>query len=394
VQLGQATSGAYFQQVNSQTNIGRVGFAILLNSGAVVPAGTQEVARLVFTALPVTSNTVASLTFGDSPDNRQLADNNGNSLPAIYQGGTVSLAPGEYAADVYPRPTGDHQVTLQDWLEIGRMVARLDIVTNSDEFLRADCAPRNAPDDALTVADWVQAGRYALGLDPLTPVTPPVISNLKITAHDNPVPTRTLQLGNISAQRGQTVNVPVQLVCNTNENAVGMTVIYNTNQLQFVSASLGSSVANGLLNINTNVASGTVGVAVAMTPGAALAAGTNEVAVLQFLTSANAYGTAPLALDSSVIQLQVADNSAVVLAANYVNGSVVLPLPPTLQTLMTAGNLQLTWPVSSGSFLVQSADNLSGPWNNLALPVITNGSSVTVTVLATNQQQFYRLIGQ
>ena len=93
-------------------------------------------------------------------------------------------------------------------------------------------------------------------------------------------------------------------------------------------------------------------------------------------------------------QLQVADNTAVVLAANYVNGSVVLPPPPTLQTLMTANNLQLTWPDSSGSFLLQSADNLSGPWSNVALPIITNGSSATVTVQATNQQQFYRLVSQ
>ena len=49
---------------------------------------------------------------------------------------------------------------------------------------------------------------------------------------------------------------------------------------------------------------------------------------------------------------------------------------------------------SSGSFLLQSADNLLGPWNNAALPVVTNGSSATVTVQATNQQQFYRLISQ
>ena len=36
---------------------------------------------------------------------------------------------------------------------------------------------------------------------------------------------------------------------------------------------------------------------------------------------------APLTLDSSVIQLQVADNTAAVLSANYVNGSVMLPPP-------------------------------------------------------------------
>ena len=244
------------------------------------------------------------------------------------------------------------------------------------------------------MADWVQAGRYALGLDPLTLVTPSIAPDFKITPHGQPVATRTLQLGNVSAQRGQTVSVPVQLVCNTNENAVGMTVIYNTNQLKLISASLGSVSASGRLNINTNMASGKVGVAVAMSPGAALTAGTNQVAVLQFLTGTNASGTVPLVLDSSVIQLQVVDKTAVALAANYVNGSVVLPLPPTLQTIMTGNNLQLTWPVASGSFLVQSAGDLSGPWSNVALTITTNGSSVMATVQATNQQQFYRLVGQ
>ncbi len=394
VQLGQATSGAYLQEVDSQTNNGNVGFAILLNSGVTIPTGTQEVAWLVFSTLPVTNNVSTSLTFGDSPNSRQLADNNGNSLPAIYQGGSISLMPAEYAADVSPRTNGDHQVVLQDWLEVGRMVAGIDTVSNSDEMLRADCAPRNAPDGVLTVADWVQAGRYALGLDPLTLAMPSVNPNLKITSHDQPVPTRTLQIGNVSAQRGQSASVPVQLICNTNENAVGMTVIYNTNQLQFINASLGSAAVSGRLNINTNMAAGKVGLAVALSPGAALAAGTNQVVVLEFMTSTNAFGSSPLILDSSVIQLQVADKTANVLAANYVNGSVLLPLQPTLQAFMTVNSLQLIWPVTSGSFLVQSATNLSGPWSNLALNILTNGSSIMTTVQATNQQQFYRLVGQ
>jgi len=394
VQLGQATTGAYLQEVDGPPNSGLVGFAILLNNGAVVPAGTQQVAQLVFNTLPVTNNVATSLTFGNTPTSRQVLDNNFDVLPATYLGGTISLTPAEYEADVYPRTNGDHQVSVQDWLEVGRMVAGLDVVTNSDEMLRADCAPRNAPDGILTVADWVQAGRYALGLDPLTLVPPPLVSQQKVTFHGSPAPTRTVELATVSAQRGQTVSVPVLLISSTNENAVGLTVTYNSSQLKYLSTALGSALSSGRLNINTNPAAGKVGLALALSPGASLAAGTNQIAVLQFQTATNAVGNLPLILDSSVVQLQVADKTAVALTANYVNGAVSLPPAPTVQTLKVGNNLTLAWPISAGSYVVQSANSPTGPWSNAPQNINTNGINANVTVQATNQQQFYRLLGQ
>jgi hypothetical protein len=244
------------------------------------------------------------------------------------------------------------------------------------------------------VADWVQAGRYALGLDPLTLVPPPVISNLKFTAHGSPAPTRTVQLGTISAQRGQTVSMPVLLVSSTNENAVGLTVNYNPRQLKYLSTALGSALSGGRLNINTNLGAGKVGLALALSPGAALAAGTNQLAVLQFQTTTNAVGNVPLTLDSSVVQLQVADKTAVALTANYVNGAVVLPPAPTVQAVNTGNNLQLAWPISAGAYVIQYASSPTGPWSNAPITIITNGANATVTMQTTNQQQFFRLLGQ
>ena len=166
VQLGQAVAGAYLQEVDTKTNSGLVGFAIQLNTGSAMPAGTNEqLALLIFQALPVTSNTTVSVFFTNYPTPQQIYDNNFDLLPAVYSNGIVTLLPAEYEADVYPRTNGDNQVDPRDWQEIGRMVAGLDVPTNSDEFARADCAPRGVPDGVLTVADWVQAGRYALGLD-------------------------------------------------------------------------------------------------------------------------------------------------------------------------------------------------------------------------------------
>jgi len=397
VQLGQATAGAFLQEVDTQTNIGYVGFAIILNFGDTIPAGTQEVANLVFQTLPVTSNTNVNLTFGDTPTGRQIVDNNLTLWPTIYQNGTVSLTPAEYAADVYPRTNGDHQLNGQDWLEVGRMVAKIDVVTNSDEMLRADCAPRNNPDGKLTVADWVQAGRYALGLDSLTLVTTPSPKSLThLTPKTGIAVTRTLQIGNVSALRGQTVKVPVQLISTADENAVGMTVRYNTNQLKLIGVALGSATTSGRLNVNSNQLTGGVGVALSLSPGTALLPGTNEIVVLNFMTRSNASGASPLTLDDSVVTVEVADKTANVLTANCVNGAVVLPLQPIMVNTPAGANLQLTWPVATGNFQVQVASNLLGPWTTMLFPMVTNGGNVTATVPPPGgvQQYFYRLTGQ
>jgi hypothetical protein len=61
---------------------------------------------------------------------------------------------------------------------------------------------------------------------------------------------------------------------------------------------------------------------------------------------------------------------------------------------MTGASQQLTWPIATGTFQVQSADNPLGPWINATLTITTNGANATITVTATNQQQYFRLVGQ
>ena len=82
------------------------------------------------------------------------------------------------------------------------------------------------------------------------------------------------------------------------------------------------------------------------------------------------------------------------LSANYVTGAAVLPPQPTIATVKTGSNLQLTWPISAGTFHVQSADSPLGPWTDAIYTVTTNGANAIVTVTATNQQQYFRLMGQ
>jgi hypothetical protein len=404
VQLGTDDPSAYLQEVDTLTNSGYAGFAVFFD-WSLLPTGTQEVAQLVFQTLPVTNTVAVNLTWGDSPTTRQLVDQYGNPLPVLNQNGTLTLTPGiappvEYEADVYPRFNGDGKVNLSDWVEVGRMVAGLDIPTNSDEFLRADTAPRNAPDGVLTVADWVQAGRYVLGLDPLTPVPNPnpdanlLSTGSQITPLGSTTPVRTLQVTSVSGQRGQAVNVPVQLVCTTNENAVGLPVSYDPNLLKLTGVTTGTNLAGAQMNVNTLVA-GQVGVALALIPltGAkqTLPAGTNEVAVLQFLASTNAVNTVPLSLVNSAVVTQVADNEANVLATSLVNGAVTFPPGPTVQIANHGGSLLLDWPVGSGSYQLLTAKSPAGPWQALAAVFTTNGNTINVTVPNSNQVQFFRL---
>jgi hypothetical protein len=275
------------------------------------------------------------------------------------------------------------------------MVAGLDVPTNSDEFLRADCAPRGAADGVLTVADWVQAGRYAMKLDPITVVTPPVSAGAvpQAKAKGSQTPGRILQVGTVSAQRGQTVSVPVSLVCLTNESAVGLTISYNTNQLQLLSVSPVSGLLGVREYVNTNQP-GKVGLALASSTGNNLPAGTNKIATLLFATRPSASGTAALTLDGTVVKLQTADVQAAPIATSYINGAVILPSQPSIVSKVSGGKLQFNWLLASGTFQVQTASQPSGPWTTIVLPLTSDGTNVSCALSTANLQQYFRLTGQ
>lgn len=68
--------------------------------------------------------------------------------------------------------------------------------------------------------------------------------------------------------------------------------------------------------------------------------------------------------------------------------------PAVLQTKMTANSLQLSWLTASGSFGVQSAPSPFGPWSDTGWTVTSDGVNSTVTVTASGDNQFYRLVPQ
>lgn len=404
-QLGAAVaSGSLF--INpSFTNLGRLGIAVSQPSGVSFPAGTQEVVRVAFLAQPVTNTISATIAFADVPTGRQLVDAYANILPASYAAGTMTLTPVDYEADVSPRPNGDHQVTIADWVQVGRFVAGLDTVANDNEFLRADCAPRaNLGNGNLTVTDWVQAGRYAVGLDPLTPVGGPTAAHLSgagsVVAKGLEVkdgdPVRTLEVSRLSAHPGQNINVPIILHALGDENALGFSISFDPAIMDFSDATAGTGAVGATVNLNSAAAGdGQVGLVVALSPGDLFGAGSQQVVMLQFTIKPGAANPATIAFNDIPVFREVSDVVAKVLSTSYLDGQVAINPLPVLQIEQQGANAVLSWPASSGAFVLQSAETLSAAsWDAVALDIATNGSTATVTVPATNAHSYFRLQGK
>src|SRR5262249_22663388 len=148
---------------------------------------------------------------------------------------------------------------IADWVQTGRFAAGFDTATPGGEFQRADTAPRSTlGNGAITISDWVQTGRYASGLDPITPAGGPSSpSNFagsqnstcancsSFSFNDLPVvfaveQARTVRVANANGQRGQQVNVSVEIDSLGNENALGFSLNFNPNDLTFVSLAAGA----------------------------------------------------------------------------------------------------------------------------------------------------------
>lgn len=103
----------------------------------------------------------------------------------------------------------------------------------------------------------------------------------------------------------------------------------------------------------------------------------------------------------SNIQADLAGNYSLAVSnsSNYsgINTSfdaVLTVLPPAvLVSHKNESDVELSWPIASGAFSVQSAANITGPWSDLNLNITTIETNYFATVPITDGQQFYRLKG-
>ena len=171
----------------------------------------------------------------------------------------------------------------------------------------------------LTNVAFGQAGNYAVTVTNAGGSVPS--SNAVLTVVS---PVAAVRVVGVSGPAGGSVAVPIVLVANGNENALGFSLNFDPTLLAYASLSLGSGATGGALLFNTNqAASGKIGVAVALPADGVFAAGTQEVAVVSFVLPVILHPAATAITFGDVpISRQLADAPGNVLAATYAGGSV------------------------------------------------------------------------
>ena len=396
VSLGTGAQDATLLVNNSQVSTGRLGIALALPTGATFAAGTQQVVLVTFTAGVVSSSSSAMVNFAEAPIARQLSDPLGNPLPATYSGGIVSISAADFEGDVAPRPQGDRNVTIIDWVLAGRFAAGLESTTNASEFQRVDTAPRNTlGNGAITVTDWVQVGRYAARLDPLTVVGGPTGPSGGKGSSDfgqNDLSNRRLRVIDAVISQAHSGKVSVKLEAQGDENAIGFSVAFDPAAFTYTGATLGGGAVGATLNVNASqAASGKLGFVVGLGVGSTFAAGTRELVTINLQAKA-ASGDYVVSLIDVPVARQVADAGALDLVAGYENGTISISPVPSLRIRQNGQHITVSWPLWATNFVLQESDNAANSnWSAVAgTPADTETERVLILPMGAGAK-FYRL---
>ena len=88
--LGAGAAGAMLDVNTNQIAAGNLGLAVALLPGSAISSGTQPIVQLSF--LSISYSNSLSLSFGDVPVARQVADTNADILPVSFQNGLLAVA--------------------------------------------------------------------------------------------------------------------------------------------------------------------------------------------------------------------------------------------------------------------------------------------------------------
>jgi sugar lactone lactonase YvrE/lysophospholipase L1-like esterase len=307
----------------SGVSIGRLGVVLTHQPGVSLSAGTRELVRVTF-GVTGDAPEVVSLTFGDVPVIREVADPTARSLPVTFADGTVSISAG-FESDVAPRPNGSGtgSITTTDAVQVCRFVAGLDSPAVGSEFQRADTAPKaTLGDGRMSTTDCVQAQRDAAALDPPRGAggpTAPATTDPSATADE----ARRIAVTSTAIASGTSGTVAIALTGDGTENAAGFSVTFDTAHLTFVSAVAGSGAGAASLVVNdTQQTSGRVGLLLSLPAGQAWPAGTRELVVLTFAAASSSDGVTTVGFGDVPVFREVSSVTASVLETTFASGTV------------------------------------------------------------------------
>lgn len=368
VSLGSDAAAATL--VVNSASPGRLGIIAALPAGQVFPAGSRQLVKIAFNTVP-TALFSTPLVFTDAPITRMTTDANASGLPVSYSDGLIGFSQG-FEADVASRPAGDGFIAVDDFTQVGRFVAGLDIPdspVSTNEFQRADSSPRGTKGDGvLAVDDFTQAGRYAAGLDlgqkaggPTGPLGLAEIGTLNSALLINaPDAARDIHVVSASAAPGSQIIVSIEMEALGDENGIGFSVNYDTLKLSNPLVTAGSGAQGTFLIPNTGTA-GKVGVIIAFAPGSTISAGTKQLVTIRFdIAGSAAAGPTPLTMADGPVIRRVSSANATPLTASFTDGDITI-LAPTAAGVTAGGRITN----AAGEGLGSVSISLTGPQGDI-----------------------------
>lgn len=137
---------------------------------------------------------------------------------------------------------------------------------------------------------------------------------------------RIVRVAAASGPIGGIINIPIEIVSQGDENAVGFSLTFDAAVLSNPQATLGSDATGATINSNASqAAQGRFGVALAFPATQKFAAGVRQMAVVTFSVAANAnFGTTNLGFGDQPVVREVADITANALATTFTGGAATL----------------------------------------------------------------------
>lgn len=137
---------------------------------------------------------------------------------------------------------------------------------------------------------------------------------------------RIVRVAAASGAVGGTINIPIEIVSQGDENAVGFSLTFDAAVLSNPQITLGSGANGATINSNASqAAQGRFGVALAFPANQKFASGVRQMAVVTFTVAASAnFGTTNLGFGDQPVVREVADVTANPLATTFTGGAVTL----------------------------------------------------------------------
>ena len=177
----------------------------------------------------------------------------------------------------------------------------------------------------LTNVQVADAGNYDVVI---TNVAGSVTSQVARLAVINVVTGRVVRVVSATNWPGASVDLPVELVAQGDENTVAFSLVFDPSLLAYQSNALGTGVLAGVqIMVNTNGASqGRIGVLLGLPSGAAFPAGLRQIAVFNFRVSAGITNATNVAVGfgSQPVAPEVGSADAEALSAQFVGGLVAV----------------------------------------------------------------------